>query len=82
METFNKVCFNSCQILSQSKIENSRIDLNYVTVTRLPKFYDNQSIPKRVHYGKLFTSMKGLKIHIYKSQKIISKVSELVKPQR
>lgn len=59
METFNKVCFNSCQILSQSKIENSRIDLNDVIVTRLPKFYDNQSIPKRVHYGKLFASMKG-----------------------
>lgn len=49
METWDKVYVNSGQILSESKIDNSTIELNDLTVMKVPKFNDNQSIPKCAH---------------------------------
>lgn len=63
-----KLLINSGQILSESKIDNSTIEVNDLTVMKLPKLNDNQSIPKWVPCGKsLLNSMRGLKIRISKS---------------
>lgn len=46
--TFDQVCINSGQILSESKVGNNTIEINDLTVMKLPKLNDNQSIPKCV----------------------------------
>lgn len=66
METFEEVglFINNGHILSESKIDNSNIDINDYChkATKIEII-----IKVSVHCDKLFNSIKGLKIHISKS---------------
>lgn len=63
MEHFEEVFINNGHILSESKIDNSNIDLNDYCheATKIEMI-----IKVSVHSDKLFNSIKGLKIHISK----------------
>lgn len=44
--TFDQIiCINSGQILCEYKVGNNTIEVNDLTVMKLPKLNDNQSIP-------------------------------------